>query len=150
MATKSSTKTQTAQYADLSRTLEGCLRSAGDYSIEAFYFVQEGLQFAADRVHGPAKATLTEPDGTRHINGRQLCEGLRAFALERWGLMARAVLSIWGVRSTGDFGRIVFAMIEAELLQKQPTDSLKDFANVYDFARAFDAGYRINLTAGNE
>ena len=34
----------------------------------------------------------------RHVSGRELCWGLRDFALERWGLLARVVLNSWRVR----------------------------------------------------
>ena len=123
------------------RTLEDVVASVGVYSIDAFYFLQEGLTRAADRAHGrgPAKR------GTRHITGQQLCEGLREIALERWGLMAPAVLGVWGINSTLDFGKIVFALIDAGLFQKTPTDSLSDFADVYDFRKSFAEGYALPL-----
>ena len=60
-------------------------------------------------------------------------------------LLARAVLATWGIRSTDDFGRIVFAMIDAGLLQKQPDDTIADFADVFDFRTAFEAAYTIRL-----
>ncbi len=81
----------------------------------------------------------------RHVTGRQLCLALRDMAIERWGLLARAVLEHWGVRRTNDFGRIVFALVDNHLLSKQPTDSPRDFERVYDFREAFDRGYRIPL-----
>ena len=124
---------------------EDVVASVGNYSQDAYHFIQEGLQYAADRVHGPVLSSSTVPDRSRHITGQQLCEGLRAIATDRWGLMARAVLSTWGVTATIDFGKIVFALIDAELFQKQPNDSIDDFANVYDFASAFETSYRIPL-----
>jgi uncharacterized repeat protein (TIGR04138 family) len=81
----------------------------------------------------------------RHVSGRQLCWGLRDFALERWGLMARTVLNRWRIDSTSDFGRIVFAFIEHNLMQKQPEDTLEDFEDVYDFQEAFDGAFRTAL-----
>lgn len=130
----------------LARTLEELVASVGAYPIDAFFFTQEGLHFAAERAHGAAIAGESpKRRQDRHINGRQLCEGLRDLAVERWGLMARAVLGTWGIHTTDDFGRIVFAMIEAGLLQKRPDDTIDDFADVFDFRRAFDAGYAIRL-----
>lgn len=73
----------------------------------------------------------------RHVTGKQLCLALRDLALQRWGMLARTVLESWGVRSTRDFGRIVFAFIEHGLMQKQPSDCLEDFDRVYDFDDAF-------------
>ncbi len=74
---------------------------------------------------------------SRHVTGQQLCLGLRDFAINRYGMMAPAVLRAWNLRSTDDFGRIVFAMIEHGLMSKTAEDSLEDFRSVYDFDEAF-------------
>src|SRR5690348_13493822 len=94
------------------------------YPIEAFEFVRDGLAYTVDKMHGPIK-----PDSTacRHVSGQQLCEGLRDFALKRWGMLARTVLRRWGLNSTYDFGRIVFAMVDNGLMQKTDNDTLEDF-----------------------
>ena len=81
----------------------------------------------------------------RHVSGQQLCWGLRDLALEKWGLMASAVLRKWRIYSTEDFGRIVFALVEAGHLQKRPEDSFEDFKNVYDFHEAFENAYEIHV-----
>ncbi|MHC4776636.1 MAG: Minf_1886 family protein [Planctomycetota bacterium] len=104
------------------------------YPIEAFVFVREGLSYAVQRVHEDPEA-LEEED--RHITGQQLCLGLRELAIEKYGLLAPVVLEHWRVRRTFDFGRIVFAMIEAGLMTKTHRDSLEDFQAVYDFDEAF-------------
>ena len=81
----------------------------------------------------------------RHVSGRDLCFGLRDYALSRWGLLAPAVLKSWGIRETRDFGRIVFALIDCGVLQKQPEDRIEDFDAVYSFDTAFDDAYKIRL-----
>jgi uncharacterized repeat protein (TIGR04138 family) len=73
----------------------------------------------------------------RHISGQQLCLGLRDYAILQYGRLARTVLSSWGVRRTEDFGRIVFAMVEAGWMRKQDDDTIEDFENVFDFDEAF-------------
>ena len=78
----------------------------------------------------------------RHVTGRQLCWALRDFAWQRWGMLARAVLESWNIRSTADFGRIVFAFIDLNMMQKQPEDKLEDFDDVYSFDEAFDEALR--------
>ena len=65
--------------------------------------------------------------------------GLRDYAIEQYGLLARAVLASWGVHRTEDFGRMVFAMIEVGSMSKTPQDTPEDFRGVFDFAEAFDA-----------
>lgn len=79
----------------------------------------------------------------RHVTGQQLCEVIRDVALERWGLMARGVLARWGIHRTEDFGEIVFALVNNGWLQKQPTDSIRDFDNVFGFDQVFDREYRL-------
>ena len=80
---------------------------------------------------------------SRHVDGRQLCEGLREFALMNWGMLARTVLSRWNIRRTVDFGRIVFALVDNGHMQKTEEDTIEDFRDVYDFRTAFEADYRI-------
>ena len=43
------------------------------------------------------------------MTGQQLCEAIRQYALEQYGLMAQCVLNSCGVYTTGDFGEIVYA-----------------------------------------
>ena len=106
----------------------------GPYPIEAYAFVREGLNYTVEHVHEDPEA-LAEAD--RHISGQQLCLGLRGCAIERWGLMAPVVLEHWKIHRTNDFGRIVYAMIEAGLMTKTTRDSLEDFHAVFDFDEAF-------------
>jgi len=100
------------------------------YSDTAYVFILSALHYAIEG--------LDEP---RHITGRELAEGCRDLAIDRWGLMARSVLEYWGIRSTRDLGAIVFALVECGVLVKQDNDSLDDFDSVYDFRTAFDRDY---------
>src|SRR4051812_7755983 len=128
-----------AQQPTPDKTLEQVVEEVGSYPIQAFEFVQHGLGYTVEKIHGDAK----DPKASRHITGRDLCEGLREFALLKWGLMARTVLNRWNVRRTIDFGRMVFALVQHGHMSKTDEDTLEDFRDVYDFATAFDGGYRI-------
>lgn len=119
-------------------SLEEVAESVGLYAVDAYYFVQQGLAQTAQAVHGDRAA-----DGCRHVTGQQLAEGLRDLAIANWGMLARTVLARWGIYSTLDFGRIVYAMIDAGIMARTEEDSLEDFRNVYDFRTAFDRSYRI-------
>jgi len=79
----------------------------------------------------------------RHVSGQELCWALRDLALERWGSLATLVLRRWNIVQTIDFGRIVFALIEHDLMQREPHDRLEDFDRVYDFAEALANSFRI-------
>ena len=124
---------------------EGSLQELVDrldrYPTEAFQFVQQGLGYTVEKLHGG----LTDPEANHHVTGTQLCNGLREYARIKWGLLARTVLRRWNINSTLDFGRIVFGMIEHGLMHRTQEDSIEDFRDVYDFRTAFEAGYRISL-----
>jgi uncharacterized repeat protein (TIGR04138 family) len=128
------------------------------YPMDGFTFVQRGLEFTVNRVHGRAGAggTTTQAatgapsvegeNASMHVTGRDLCHGLRDFAIEQYGLMARTVLRRWNIQSTEDFGAIVFAMVEAGLMHKTDDDAMDDFVDVFDFAVAFPTEMSLNQT----
>ncbi|MBL8887497.1 MAG: hypothetical protein JNK16_12635 [Phycisphaerales bacterium] len=115
------------------------LKSLAPYPTEAFHFVSEGLAHTVQSIHGHREEVkeLVPTDENRHINGRQLCLGLRNYALERYGLLARTVLHRWNIKATEDFGKIVFAMVDARLMRKTDEDTPEDFQHVFDFHEAF-------------
>lgn len=120
---------------------------AGPYPQGAFEFVRQGLEHTAQMVHGPdavapvedATESSAEAEATRHVSGQQLCLGLKDYAIRKYGRLARLVLSRWSIRRTDDFGRIVFAMIDAGVMRKTDNDTLQDFSEVYEFEEVFDA-----------
>lgn len=120
------------------KTVEQIAAETGLYPPEAFVFVQQSLAVVAERVHGAKPKSAN-----KHVTGQQLAQGLRDVSIETWGLMAGAVLNRWGIYSTLDFGRIVYAMIDASFMAKTQDDSLEDFRNVYDFRAAFERDYRF-------
>ena len=108
--------------------------SSVPYPLEAFMFVREGLNYSVEAVHDDPDSM---PEDERHISGQQLCLGLRDLAITKYGLLAPVVFEHWQVRRTCDFGRIVFAMIDAGLMTKTSADTMEDFQAVYDFDEAF-------------
>jgi uncharacterized repeat protein (TIGR04138 family) len=118
-------------------TLEAALaeirRRDGKYNERAYVFVLAALEFAQTRL--PAR---------RHLTGVELAWACRDFALQQFGMLAASVLAYWGIRTTEDFGQIVFMLIDVGLLARQPTDRIEDFERVYEFAEEFrgGAGYR--------
>ena len=55
-------------------------------------------------------------------------------------------LQHWGISRTGDFGTMVFELVEHGELAKTEEDRLVDFQNVFDFEEAFGDAYRIDTT----
>jgi uncharacterized repeat protein (TIGR04138 family) len=109
------------------KSLETIADKDGRFSPHALKFVLEGLDYTA-------KKKTTE---RRHVSGQTLCEGMKELAIEKWGRLAMLVLHTWGVKTTRDFGEIVFTLIEYKWMSAQPTDSIDDFNDVYDFKTVF-------------
>jgi uncharacterized repeat protein (TIGR04138 family) len=127
--------------------LSTMLRSAGPYPLEAFNFVREGLNFTVQRIHEHNDPLSDDDD--RHISGQQLCLGLRDFAIHKYGLLAPAVLAHWNIHRTEDFGRIVFAMVDAGLMSSTEEDTIEDFRSVYHFNEAFNRDELLSHIGGS-
>jgi uncharacterized repeat protein (TIGR04138 family) len=120
------------------KPLQQVVDEVGLYPMEAYEFIQQGLSYTVQKLHGDLK----DEKASRHVSGQDLCDGLREFALMNWGLLARTVLARWNVRKTIDFGRIVFALVDNGYMQKTDDDTLEDFRDVFDFKTAFE-NYKI-------
>jgi uncharacterized repeat protein (TIGR04138 family) len=128
------------------KPLEQIVEEVGLYPIEAYEFIHSGLAYTVQKIHGELKdpkKLKKEEQKSYHVTGRDLSNGLRDFALLRWGMLARTVLKRWNITRTEDFGRIVFALVENGHMSKTENDTIEDFKNVFDFATAFDENYRI-------
>jgi uncharacterized repeat protein (TIGR04138 family) len=114
--------------------IEQIAAADGSFSAQGIAFVYEGLSYTVKK--------MTEESGEKtspnHISGRDLACGLRDLAIERWGRLAKTVLNRWGIKTTRDFGEIVYLMIEHKWMSAQPSDSIDDFNDVYDFKTVFE------------
>ena len=115
----------------LEELLENVVLEDNRYSVDAYHFVREGLDFTVKSLRSP-----------RHVNGGELLNGIREYALEEYGPMAKRVLAEWGVTCCTDIGCIVFNLVNVGLLGKTEDDSLEDFEKGYDFNDAFLQPYR--------
>ncbi len=140
------------------------LAASTKYPVDAFIFIQRGLDYTSGNIHGeleqpdPAPESESESElghqddeteqadlmASRHVTGQQLCDGLREFAIEQYGLMARTVLRSWNITTCADFGNLVFAMVDAEMMQRTDQDTIDDFVDVYNFADAFAPRLQLN------
>jgi len=110
------------------------VRRDGRYSPQAYYFIFDALDYTIQRMRK-----------VRHVTGRELLDGIRHYAIEHFGFLARTVLAEWGVTATDDFGEIVFNLVEAGLLSRTDADTRADFHALYDFADAFEREFRTSL-----
>ena len=121
-------------------TLRPLANEDGRYAPEAFAFLFHALPTA---VKHAGKENAEGPE--RHVTGQQLLQGMRAFALEQFGPLAPEVWRSWGVHETLDWGRIVFLLVEANLLNRQESDSIDDFRAGFDFDEVFVQNYSPKL-----
>jgi uncharacterized repeat protein (TIGR04138 family) len=114
------------------------VRRDGRYGPQAYYFIFDALDYTINRMRK-----------VRHVTGKELLEGIREYATDHFGFLARTVLAEWGVVSTSDFGEIVFNLVDAGLLSRTDKDTKTDFENIFDFEEAFEAEFRRSLSKVN-
>ncbi len=78
-----------------------------------------------------------------HVTGQELCMGIKDFAIEKFGMMAKVVLNDWGILKTDDIGEIVFNLVENELMKTTEQDKREDFKGVYDLDEAFVRDFKF-------
>ena len=104
---------------DPEHPLAELLRRDRRYHRDAYFFVFEALRYAQEQMGlGQPASAEVEEEPERHVTGQQLCEAIRRYAVQQFGLMAKSVLNEWGVHNTGDFGEIVFNLIDIGQMRK--------------------------------
>ncbi len=119
---------------EIESILEQLYREDPRYDPEAYSFILEALSF-----------TQKKFKRSKHVNGKELLEGIKVLLMEQFGPMSMTVLEHWGIRSTEDFGNIVFHLVKKRILSKTDEDDIADFKDVFDFDQVFDRGYRQGL-----
>ncbi len=114
------------------------------YHPSAYQFVDAALRYTLEMV-GRAPAESVDDEGS-HISGQELLEGIRALALEQFGLMTLSVFHNWGIRQTDDFGRVVFELVERGAMRKTDRDQRSDFVDVFNFEEVFDRQYKFDVS----
>jgi uncharacterized repeat protein (TIGR04138 family) len=114
------------------------------YAYEAYEFLFEALGHT-QRMLGkaPPEPARTDAPAEHHVSGAELMAGICDLAKREFGRMARVVFSQWGINSTGDWGDVVFNLIEANLLSKTDNDSREDFRDLFDLDDVLVRDFRI-------
>jgi uncharacterized repeat protein (TIGR04138 family) len=142
---------------DPSHPIAKLLQEDRRYKIDAYAFVFEALNYAQTQLGmGTERPPESEEEpeapppkeAERHLTGQQLCEAIRQYALEQYGYMAQCVLNSWGVKSTSDFGEIVFNLIGIGQMRKTTDDQREDFDNVFDFETGLRQSFKITPPEG--
>ncbi len=101
---------------------------------KAYDFVRLGLDHTVKELK---KKDSARAERSRHVSGPELLEGLRVYALDQYGPLAKTVLNTWGVQRCQHFGDIVFNLIEYNVFSKTESDRREDFSDIFDFDEAF-------------
>jgi len=104
------------------------------YKEDAYKFVMESLTY-----------TQKKYKAVKHVSGIEMLDGIKELLLKKFGPMTLMVLKHWGIKSTEDFGNIVFNLVENKVLSKTERDSIDHFRNVFEFEEVFQEGYRKQL-----
>lgn len=127
---------------DFSDIVDVICREDGRYEKGAYYFVRQALDYIFSEMESGSKPKVHKgPSRSRHISGAELLEGIRRFASEQYGPMAKTLFEQWGITKSEDFGDIVFNLVDYEVLGKTESDRKEDFVGVYDFRTAFVAPF---------
>jgi len=115
------------------------------YHHDAYQFLFSALRHTQRKLNRTSDPETGEEDDA-HISGQELLEGVRDLALKQFGLMTRPVFEHWGIRTTADFGRMVFELVDRGEMRKTERDQFTDFLDVYDFEDAFGREYDIDTS----
>jgi uncharacterized repeat protein (TIGR04138 family) len=101
---------------------------------KAYTFIRHGLDHTVKELKKKESDRLVQ---SQHVTGQELLDGLRQYALEQYGPLAKTVLNSWGIQRCTDFGDIVYNLIEYSVFSKTESDRREDFADIYSFDEAF-------------
>ncbi|MBF0386215.1 MAG: hypothetical protein HQL27_10180 [Candidatus Omnitrophica bacterium] len=116
---------------DFETAIESIIGTDDRYKPDAYLFVMESLAFTQGKIKEK-----------RHVTGQELLSGMRELLLDKYGPLTVSVLRYWGIKSTEDFGNIVFNLVNNRVLSKTEEDTIDHFRNVFDFDKVFNQGYR--------
>ena len=125
----------------MKKSIEQVAHEDGRYDAKALKFIFEGLAETIDKIRKEEELE----DQPRHISGQELAFGLADLAKTRWGRLAGMVLNQWGLKTTRDFGEIVYLMIAHDWMTCQETDTIEDFDNVFEFKTFFEDQYTFEI-----
>lgn len=119
---------------DFSEVVALICKEDSRFDRKAYDFVRLGLDHTVKEMR---KRDAARAQRSRHVSGPELLEGLRVYALDQYGPLAKTVLNSWGVNRCRDFGDIVFNLIEYNVFSKTENDRREDFSDVFEFEEAF-------------
>lgn len=109
----------------------GCAVDAVVYVLDAVAAVRRRAAWLAGPDAGPGEIQVT---------AGQLCDGIRELAFDEFAHRGEALLRLraWGIESSEDVGRIIYALVSVGHLHTSPEDSPSDFDGLFTLATLFE------------
>jgi uncharacterized repeat protein (TIGR04138 family) len=126
---------------DTWKKLQEIIKKDDRFSIHAYQFIFEALDFTASNL---GKKYNSSKEEERHVTGQELSEGIKQYALKKFGYMTKKIFEQWGITKSKDFGEIVFNLVKSGLMGKTESDSVEDFDNLYDFKVEYDDKFKFD------
>ncbi len=76
-----------------------------------------------------------------HVSADEILTGIQNMAEDRFGPMSAMVFREWGIQDGGDFGNIVYELIDRGILSQQQEDSLEHFLGGRPYEEIFEESY---------
>jgi uncharacterized repeat protein (TIGR04138 family) len=114
--------------------IESIVHEDTRYHPQSYIFMMEALAHAQRRLKSP-----------RHVSGLELLNSVRLLLIQQFGPMTLTVLDFWGIKSSEDFGNIVFNLVDKGVLSKTEEDDMAHFRDAFDFQKVFENDYRRQL-----
>lgn len=105
---------------------------SGRYPPDAYEFISDAVVFTSKSLGRTGRGSAN-----KHISGKELIEGVKAFAVQQFGPLAGEVLKDWGIKNSLSIGEIVFSLVDSGILGKSPNDSIDDFKEGFDVDKDF-------------
>ena len=107
---------------EIRQRIEQLSSTTGTFPVEAYLLVFDAL----NKCLLAHKKTRLEP-----ISALELSQAMAEILRDGFGPFASHLLQKWGIRSTNDFGRLVYELVDAGLLALNEGDTIEDFNELF-------------------
>ena len=107
---------------EIRQRIEQLSSTTGAFPVEAYLLVFDAL----NKCLLAHKKTRLEP-----ISALELSQAMAEILRDGFGPFASHLLQKWGIRSTNDFGRLVYELVDAGLLALNEGDTIEDFNELF-------------------
>ena len=108
------------------------------YPTDAYLFVLRGMEFANSNV--PRERWQRDGDKI-HLDATDICWSLIDYAGSCDWEDPRGQFELWNIRSSSDFGNMIYRLIDAELAAASDADQRSDFEGIFSVSEALASSH---------